>query len=190
MKYCTKCCKGFSDELTVCPECNGNLIEYNQVPVQPITENNTVTEYAVKPKSKVKVWLIILIVAIVAMVSSAAVIIPTFITNQSGKQELKEQLLRNWSRVEKNDYDGYYTLKLNFSDKNIKYIFQDEIYTGLYETIATYEYEVVSPNEILVKRSEYSDGSIFKVRFNKDKTMMIITPSLTNSDSKEYWYHH
>lgn len=189
MKYCAKCCKGFSDELTVCPECNGNLIEYNQAPVQPVTENNTVTEYAVKPKSKVKIWLIILMAAIVAIIATACVFAVRCIINEKGKQELRIQLLRDWSRIEQYS-DTYYTLELDFSDNEIDYNFVDEIYGLIDETIATYEYEVISPNEISVDKLKSGFGTTYKIEFNDEKSMMIITPSLTNSDSKEYWYHH
>lgn len=202
MKYCNNCGKEFFGSPQNCPECGSILEEQKNEPVPnanpspypyPYPQNNI--DYAYQPpvqqaKSS-KTWIIVVVAVVVAIavVVTGAIFVYNYIEKENGKKELGLLLRRDWSRIEESN-GVYYTLELDFSESLIKYNFVDEIY-GLYnETIATYKYEVISPDEILVKRTNSDAGTVYSLRFNDDKTMMIMTPSLTDSEDKEYWYYH
>lgn len=120
-----------------------------------------------------------------AALAVVAVIVIMCIYNSVQISNLKKQLLRDWERVESTG-STYYTLGLDFSGNEIDYTF-DSSYSWLDSTIATYEYKVISGDKIKVKR--YGSWDTFKVEFNEDKEMMIITPAVTSTDDEEYWYN-
>ena len=98
------------------------------------------------------------------------------------KQELKKQLLKDWERVERASSDNYYTLKLDFSETTIQYKF-DSIYYWLDSTLMTYDYKIINSRKIKI------NNQIYEIEFNEDKTMMTITPSLTDSDTSKSWFN-
>lgn len=197
-----KCGKEFFGSPQNCPECGSILDEQknetapnaNPSPYPypyPQNSGGYPNQPPVQQAKSSKTWIIVVvaIVAAIAVVVTGAIFVFNYIEKENGKKELELLLLRDWSRIEESN-GVYYTLELDFSGSSIKYNFVDEIY-GLYnETIATYKYEVISPDEILVKRTNSDAGTVYSLSFNDDETMMIMTPSLTDSEDKEYWYYH
>jgi predicted nucleic acid-binding Zn ribbon protein len=121
----------------------------------------------------------------IVIISYAAVILVALIlllSIQIGKDNLKKELMRDWSRVEI-EGSSYYTLELDFSEDEIEYNFDGYYFNS---NIATYEYEIVSANQFRVEGSD----EIYTVEFNDDRTMMTIKPALTSSGYSEYWFHH
>jgi hypothetical protein len=47
------------------------------------------------------------------------------------------------------------------------------------------DYKIITPNKIKVD----SSGKVYTLEFNKDKTMMTITPALTSIFDSECWYN-
>ena len=105
--------------------------------------------------------------------------IPNYPSGSSGTTALKNELLRDWQRVESND-GTYYTLVLDFSTSDIDYNFKS---TYVNETIKTYTYTVIGSNKIMV------NGNTYTIKVNDAKTMMTITPALTSTDSSENWFN-
>lgn len=84
-----------------------------------------------------------------------------------------------WSRVESGN-GSYYELVLDIEDGQIKYRFESWL---LDSTISTFDYTIIGPGLIVV------DNKWNQIVFVKiDEDMMIIEPSLTSGDSKEYWF--
>lgn len=101
---------------------------------------------------------------------------------QAAKDNLRRELMRDWSRVETGN-GVYYTLELDFSEDEIEYNFDSYYFDS---NIATYKYEIVSGNQIRID----GGSELYTIEFNSDRTMMTITPALTSSDSSECWFHH
>lgn len=99
------------------------------------------------------------------------------------KQELKKLLLEDWERIETGDSGSIYTLELDFSETSIDYNFHS-IYSWLDSTLKTYDYEIISSHQLEIDNKKY------EIEFNEEKTMMIITPSLTDSNKSENWFNH
>ncbi len=167
--YCGECGKKLKEGALFCGNC-GHKIESIKEPIK-------VTKKASKNSSK----LILLIVGGVSLLAIVGIVFLIIFFNS--KKELEAQLLRDWSRVEYSD-STYYTLELDFTNSTIEYNFIST-YSFLNTTIETYDYEVISGNKILV------DGyREFTIELNDDKTMMTMTPAITNTDSLEFWYIH
>ena len=94
------------------------------------------------------------------------------------KQGLKKLLLKDWERIETGDSGSIYTLELDFSETSIDYNFHS-IYSWLDSTLKTYDYEIISSHQLEIDNKKY------EIEFNEEKTMMIITPSLTDSNKSE-----
>ena len=156
-----------------------NAVPAEQVPV----ELAPVGQAPVVKKSGKKTALIV-----VASVVAFAVVLTVIISGLVrvvGTNNLKKELLRDWSRTESSD-GSFYTLELDFSEEQIDYNFSSS-FAFLDSTLATYDYEVVSPNKIVV---DYGISEVeIKVEFDDEKEMMIFTPALTSTDSSEYWYN-
>lgn len=120
----------------------------------------------------------------IAVAVIAAVLITVFAVNAIQASNLKKQLQRGWSRVEGDD-GVYIECILDFSDDEITYRLEPG-YRWMDMTVATYDYKVISGNKIKVLR--YGDWETVKVEFNKDKTMMTVTPALTSADREECWF--
>ena len=75
---------------------------------------------------------------------------------------------------------------LDFSEDEIEYRVETG-YFWLDTTIGTLEYKVIGGNTIKVK--QYEKWKKITVKFNDDKTMMTLTPALTNVDDKEEWFN-
>ena len=121
----------------------------------------------------------------IGVAAIAAVLIILFAVNTIQASNLKKELQRGWSRVE-GDNGAYIECILDFSDDEITYRLETG-YRWMDMTVATYDYKVVSGNKIKVLR--YGEWDTIKVEFNKDKTMMTVTPALTSVDREEYWFH-
>jgi len=101
----------------------------------------------------------------------------------SERQKFKKLLLKDWQRVEKGSSGSYYTLELDFDETTINYNF-NSVYSWLNSTLKKYDYKVINSHKLVI------DDKKYKIEFNEDKTMMTITPSLTDLKEKEYWFNH
>lgn len=99
------------------------------------------------------------------------------------KQSLHQAIMRKWERVEMGDTGSYYTLELDFRETTIEYNFVST-FAWLNSTIKRYDYKIINSHQIQIDNRQY------EIRFNEDKTMMTITPSLTDSKSSENWFYH
>lgn len=178
--FCQNCGSQLADDSRFCSKCGAQ---------QPLTSPVTQTETVVQPipyaipvppaAPKKKTGIIIAAVAAAAVLCITVVLAGYLAISHMAKENLHEQLLRDWSRVEESD-GFYYTLELDFSEDAIEYTFDSYSY---YDVLYNYTYEVVSGDTIEVNGSEYT------VEINDDKTMIIISPALTSLDSYEYWYN-
>lgn len=91
-----------------------------------------------------------------------------------------DELTRTWERVEADD-GTYYTLQLKISDDEIDYNFDAWLISS---TIASYDYWCLAPGIIVV--DQVYGKEIIKISIEED--MMIMTPALTSTDDKEYWF--
>lgn len=209
--YCSKCGKEVCDNMNFCSACGAKIL-HPVTPVQDVKADETeiksealvenadevnnngsaVPYYSnAEPYGQVPVakksgnkTAVIVIASVVAAVIVLAVAI-SGVVRFVGTNNLKKELLRDWSRTESSG-GSYYTLELDFSEDKIEYNFNSS-YAFLDSTIATYDYEVVSPNKIVV---DYGVADVeIEVEFDDEKEMMIFTPALTSTDSSEYWYN-
>lgn len=94
---------------------------------------------------------------------------------QAPKAETRALLLKDWHTYIDGSTDSVW---LDFEENGIvKYDF-DSIYLGR-KSIATYTYELLSATELKI------DGSIHKIRFNDNKTMLIFDPEFLGN---QYWH--
>lgn len=207
--FCSKCGKEIENTSSFCPFCgqpaaaaqpaptyeNAQMpneyprsapqetpAQYPQGQPAPYQQVNYVPQYTPQPapKKSNKGLILAIVLPCVAVFIVIAILLSSFISKGNEKAQLQEQLLRDWSRVESND-GTYYTLRLDFDDDEIEYIF-DSTYVD--RTIATYDYEVVSGDTIKVE----GFGTV-KIKFNDDKTMMTFTPSITDTEASENWFN-
>lgn len=187
--FCIKCGELISDDSLFCPKCGTRVNPNNETVFtnNDSTVVDTVMGEVVTPpplilqsNKKKRIVLGVIIVITIAIIGIAA-----FLAIQAaGKSELKNQLLRGWDRVEESD-GTYYILVLNFSENEIEYNFESPYYSWLDSTLATMEYEVISPNKIKV----LDHNKIVEIEFNDERTMMTCTPAITSTDVSESWYH-
>ena len=85
------------------------------------------------------------------------------------------QFERDWSRVEEKS-GSYYELKLCVSNGKIEYKFDSWL---INTSLNTYSYNIVMPGKVII------DGKMVDVEIKDD--MMILSPSITSADAKEYW---
>ena len=133
------------------------------------------------PRSKKGLILGLVFGGVATVLIPIIIFIAITVSNLIGMNNLQQELLRDWSRTESNN-GSYYTLELDFSYDTIDYNFDS---TYIDQTISTFSYEVTSKNTIEVE----GFGEI-KVEFNDDKTQMILTPSITDLNSSQYWYNY
>lgn len=169
---CKYCGAEISDESIFCNKCGGKIIDEN---IEYNTEKKTFSITKKKNKSTICFVLVVVMLGVGIKVT----------VNYFQKENLKKQLLRDWSRVESHN-ETYYTLILDFSDDKIEYIFDSVFYKDT--PIESFKYKIISPNEIEVSNCGLDYKEIHKIKFNDDKTMMTMTPALTKTASKEYWY--
>ncbi|MBE6729321.1 MAG: zinc ribbon domain-containing protein [Ruminococcaceae bacterium] len=186
--FCSKCGKSISENVNFCHSCGQAVPSLSKAEEQTATLNdvpieNTEPVYAipvyatpVKPKNSKPLIIGIIAAACTIIIAVVAILASSLF----GSISLRKQLLRDWQRVE-NSSSTYYTLKLDFDDNEIEYIF-DGNYVD--DEIATYRYEVVGKNKIKINGSK-----IITVEFNDEKTMMTFTPALTSTDSSENWFN-
>lgn len=162
--YCSACGTALPDDSEFCTNCGAKILR-----AVPASESEA------KPRGTKKN---------IAIIAACAVLVVGvwLIVNQARKANLREQLMRDWSRVE-NSNGTYYTLELDFSDDSIEYNFDSYF---IDRTIETYSYEVISGNRIRIDDRD----TLYTIEFNDDKTMMTITPAITSSDASENWFHH
>lgn len=201
--FCSKCGKEIENINSFCPFCGEPVavqttpqpvppteapVQYYQAAPTTYQQTNYPPQYAPQyapqpavPQQKSKKGLILAIVLPCAAVFTLIVILlASFIVKANEKAELQEKLLRDWSRVESTG-SSYYTLRLDFDDDEIEYIF-DSTYVD--DTIATYEYELIDGDTIRVEGIGNVD-----IEFNDDETMMTFTPSITDTKSSENWFN-
>lgn len=167
--YCSRCGTALPDDSDFCTSCGAKILK--EVSIPEATETKPKIKFDGKKKT--------LAIVAVCIVFALGVWI---IISQISKSNLHKELMRDWSRVESSG-GSYYTLELDFSEDEIEYIFDSFFYD---DTIATFDYKVISGNQIKIDARD----TIYTIEFNDDKTMMTITPALTSADSSENWFHH
>ncbi len=160
--YCTKCGSEIKDN-NICPNCY-SISDFEVTPV-PLKKRSA---------KKIIVILTICFLLIALLICFKHI---------SDKKKLHNELMRDWENIEVGDsITDYYYLILDFSKDEIEYIFDCYYFE---ETIATYEYEVLSGTKFKLE----DDETIYTVEFDDDKSMMTISPALTSSDEYEYWFN-
>lgn len=162
--YCNKCGNELDKNSTFCGKCG-----------KPIKGE--------KNRKKIDLSFLRRKIVIIPCIVVIGLIFVYMISFYIGKNNLANNIIKDWSRFETGDSDSLYKLELDFSQDEIDYNFISS-YSFLNTTLATFEYKVVSPSEIEVNNTKY------KIEFDDDKTMMTITPALTSTDSSEYWFYY
>ena len=161
--YCSKCGDKIKEDSAFCGKC-GNVLN-------KVTTNPKIRLSKFRYKS-----------IIIPCIVIVGVMITYLIVFSIGKQTLKSNLMKDWSRIETGDSGAVYKLELSFSENEIKYNFVSP-YSFLNTTIATYKYKVVSPNKIKI------NDNIYKIKFDDTKTTIIMTPALTHIADSEGWHY-
>ena len=166
--YCTKCGNEIPEGSKFCLSC-GETVGSAAVPA--------------KKNGKKTVIIIVAIVLALAIIGGIIAGVAVTVSKKKGIEELSRKLTTiDWSRVEVGENDTYYTLRLDFNGSTIDYDF-DSFYID--ERIMTYNYEVISANQIKVE-----EMGIITIEFSDDMFVMTMTPALTRSSSSEFWYNH
>ncbi len=168
--YCDKCGEKLENNSLFCGKCGKSI---NVSKEKSIPNKNNYSSLLDKFKSKKVIILASIFVVVLAVV---------FIIPAIGKSKLSEQLLRDWNRVETGDSGSLYELELNFLENKIEYNFNSSI-DWLDSTLSEYTYKIVSKDKIKI------DDKVYKISFNKEKTMMTMTPALTSTDTSENWFN-
>lgn len=177
--FCRKCGAELPESASVCPACE-EAVEMPGMPGQEPASNPTYAEPEPAPKRKKT-----LLIAICAVAAACLVGVCILLGVQSAqKNKLHEELMRGWSRVEEGDSGTYFRLELDFDEDSVDYNFYSGI-AWLDTTLATFDYKVISGNKI--KLLDYD--RVFEIEFNEEHTCFQITPSLTDANSSEFWYH-
>ena len=171
--YCYKCGNQLPEESEFCINCGSKVLK--ETTETPFRQQTKMTG----TKKKITIIAACLVAIIGACVIGKEIKETKL---ERDKEKLQAQLMRDWQRVESGE-STYYTLELDFSDDEVDYNF-DSFYID--ETIATYKYTVISKNQFKIDRG----STVYTVKFNKEKTMMTITPALTSSEDYENWYCH
>ncbi len=184
--FCSKCGKEITGGNKFCAGCGTPVEAESTVNEETVQTSEPVYAQMCTPTSPVivvkkskKPIIIGIAAGILALI---IVIVSAFlISGNMGKKKLQKELLKDWERVE-NSGKTYYTLVLDFDDDEIDYLF-DSTYVD--KEIASYDYKVVSSDEIYVEELRKT----IKIKFNKDKTMMTFTPALTSTEKSENWFN-
>jgi len=169
--YCPNCGTPIPEDSVFCMACGTRLS------IQP---SNQQCSFSSNKKSNRKLTASILIALFLCVGLICGI---TAICKESAKKSLQKELLRDWSRVEEGSSGSLYTLELDFSADTIEYIYDCAWFR---KEVTTYDYEIVSGNKIKQKGLD----TVYTIEFNDEKTMMTITPALTQSDSFEHWFNH
>ena len=174
-KVCPNCGEKLPWDAAFCVKC-GTKIGGNESSIEQVAEAPSSSK---KSNKKIVIGAVVAVAAVVAVVFSVL-----FIVKAVQASNLKKIIEREWYRVEGED-GSYILCILDFSDGEIEYRVETG-YSWLDTTIATFDYKVISGNEIKILR--YGDHwETIKIEFNDDKTAMIATPAITSVDSMEIW---
>ncbi len=171
-KICLNCGERLPIDTSFCDKCGTRVEGEVQDTEQAVKEPS----FFEKNKKKIGV-------GIAAIVALALIL---FIVNAVQASNLKKLLEEDWQTVE-GEEGSYILCILDFSDDEIEYRLETG-YAWLDMTVATYDYKVISGNQIKVSRYG-NNWETFTIKFNEDKTMMIVEPALTSVDRKEYWFN-
>ena len=179
--FCRKCGEQLPDGASICPVCNQPVM-MPEAPLQHECAVEMGQQGQAQPGPKSGKKLAVMLSAAMALCLVAVLIVFGIQTSQKAK--LQEELLRGWSRVEQGNSGTYYELELDFGKKSVDYNFHSNL-AWLDTTIATFDYRVVSGSKIEIL--DYHKE--FEIEINKERTCIKITPSLTDSNAYEFWYH-
>lgn len=178
--FCIKCGEAIPDGSTVCPKCGANFSEISKgaeviyaTPTIEIQKQDVIKKAFSSKTSRIAA--IIAVCVLVLIVSAVSAM-------ESGKAELKKALSKEW-------YSTYRSIikVLDVDDKTIEYRAETG-YSWMNTTFGTFRWKVSGRNTIEVDRFDRGYET-YTVELNDDKTVLKITPSLTNSDASETWYH-
>lgn len=171
--FCVKCGEAIPDNSKFCPLCGENLADLDQQTVVYASQE----EIGYVPK---KINLSKNIVRILSGVFVLIVIMLAVLGVQ--KNNLKKELQKEWY-----DSDGTIIKVLEFSDKKVEYRLETG-YRWMNTTLFNDDYKVVSGNKIKVQMFG-DDWDTYTIKFNDKKTVMTISPAITNTNSSENWYY-
>lgn len=176
--FCEKCGAAIPDGSQVCPECGENPrltepdMESNKEVIVYASMSKAVPT-AKKKKIPVQLWVVAGILALLVVAIS--------IINAVQVSNLKKTLEKEW-------YTSYESILqvLEFDDDEVEYRLETA-FSWLNSTLFKGRYKVVSGNKIKIENDD-DKWDTYKVEFNDDKTVMTISPAITDSDSSEMWY--
>lgn len=156
---CEKCGVILPDGLEYCTNC-GALLDIEEEESRSLKPN--------------KFFKILFSIILIALVSFGAY----KVTGHIRMNMFHDNMICRWRRYSE---DGIVS-EFNISESTIEYVVE---YGSARKTLAIFDYDVVSPDEIIV-----SDRfEVYKVKFNKDKSKMTITPAITCNKSSEDWFY-
>ena len=170
--FCVKCGEAIPDNSRFCPFCGGNLEDLDQQTVVYASQKEMgyVPQKMKLSKNTVRILSGVLVLfAIMLAVLGVQ------------KNNLKKELQKEW-----HDSDGTILKVLEFSDKKVEYRLETG-YLWMDTTLFNDDYKVVSGNKIKVQMFG-DDWDTYTIKFNDEKTVMTISPAITNTDSSENWY--
>ena len=175
--FCMKCGKDIPDNSKFCPLCGADLREKeqkvdantSQMEKETVLENKSNKKELSRNKAYIFMGALVLFVVVLVFVIQ--------------KNNLKKELQKRWIRTEE-----YVTTVLDFSDDKIEMVLEPTYYSLPTTTLSVGEYKVVSGNKIKLKRTEDSPWETYTIKFEDEKTFMIISPALTSMKDSEYWY--
>ena len=172
--FCMKCGEAIPDGSEMCSKCGANLKEeVSDQAVVYVSQKNeaTANKWRKFPKKAVGIG--------AACLCAVAVLLAV---GSMGKASLKKALVKEWCALE----DSIVKV-LDIEDDEIEYRLETN-FAWLDTSLGTFDWEVVSRNEIKVNRSGEKYDT-FMVELNDDQTVLKITPALTSVDDSETWYY-
>ncbi len=192
--YCIYCGQEIKNDSQFCKHCGKKIMEEPvqiQEQAQPEQESNKL------------LWLKVLIPVIAILLTGALIlgISPLFVPDATpsfsetpqttptptatpaptlSPQDLREQLSKSWSKAEHvGGYTFNYELKFSSDGVSCNYYYLEKLY-GL----TGFDYEIISGNQI---QRHYPD-KVYTITFNEEKTVMTISPAISNAEKSENWY--
>lgn len=182
--YCTKCGAQIPDDAGKCPVCSKReelLHKEEEIQATDVPGADAPAS-ANMPQKKKKPLLLISSIAAVCLVAIGIILG----LQGAQKAKLKNELMRGWSRVEESSGGAYYRLVLDFDEDTVDVNFEAAAIFGMDETLASFEYKVISGNKIKILDFDKE----FTIEFDKEHESFRMTPALVDTDYYyEYWYN-
>ena len=183
MKFCLHCGEAIPEGSHVCPVCgkevdkskseNEHAVVYATqntstiIPIQETEEEKK--ESRPKPIAMILLFSLLLLAALL-------------IVSGLSKANLKKKMLHTWYAQ-----DASLIKVLDISDDSIEYRLETG-YSWLNTSLGNFEWKVIGAHKIKINR--FGNGfEKYKVEINKDNTILIVTPAITEEGTEETWYN-